>query len=162
MTTTYVGELTLGAALPLPVVTVAAAQAQVSAQLSAMISASLQLGLPSTLADLLALANSLEQMLALGLQPPTVGVQIAAFASVIAQLEAQLIPFSLFASLMASGGVFVYAYDGATSGVGSDLTTALASGFPGHAAIDHANMLVLGTVASATWTAMSSVFKVSP
>ena len=166
MTTTYIGELTLGVAVPLPVALVSQAQFTLQAQVDATLAASINVQLPTTLLELLALAQSilaaLESMLLHGLEPPSLSLQGAIFAQTLAQLSLQLAPFLAFATLMATGGVFGYVYDGPTNGAGGELTTELAGGFPGHGATDHCNLLVLGAKASATWTAMQAMFRTSP
>lgn len=168
MSTTYIGELTLAAAVPGPLPLLLAAQAQLQAQLDATLAmqATLTLTIPNPLAQLIALAeqilHNLEQMLAIGLEPPTINLQLEIVLSVIAALELQLSLFLGFGTVMATGGVFAYVYDGSTAGAGAEFSTVLAGGFPGHSGVDHCNMLVLGCVASATWTAMQTVFKTSP
>ncbi len=166
MSTTYLGELTIGVMVPLPVVLVAQAQFSLQAQLDATIAMSASLQIPTTLANLIALAQSildaLAQMLAFGLEPPSVSLQASIIAATIAQIGLQLAPFLAFATLMATGGVFGYVYDGPTNGAGAELTTALAGGFPGHGATDHCDILMMGAVAAGTWTAMQQVFKTSP
>jgi len=152
--------------VPLPVSLVSQAQFMLQAQLDATIAMSANLQIPTTLANLIALAQSilaaLGQMLALGLQPPSVSMQASIIAATIAQLGLQLAPFLAFATLMATGGVFGYVYSGPTNGMGAEFTTALAGGFPGHGATDHCDVLVMGAVAAATWTAMQAVFKTTP
>lgn len=166
MTTTYIGEESIGVMIPGAVALVAPSQAQLQATFDATLAASIAVGIPTTIADLLALANSilaaLESMLAHGLQPPTITGQAAIFASTLAQLTLQLAPYLVFASLVATGGVFAYVYDGTTAGAGAEFTTALAGGFPGHSGSDHCNMLVMGCVAGVTWTAMQAIFKTAP
>lgn len=166
MTTTYIGELTLAAMVPLPVALVSQSQFLLQAQLDATIVAAANIQIPTTLANLIALAQSildaLAQMLALGLQPPSVSLQASIFAATIAQLGLQLAPFLAFATLMATGGVFAYVYDGPTNGFGAELSTALAGGFPGHGATDHCDVLVMGAVAGATWAAMQQLFRTTP
>lgn len=161
MTTTLVGELSLGACLPFPGLALAIADLQL--KLQAMLAFSLKLGLPAlSIAAQLELAAqitaSLNAALEIGITPPSISAQLGIVLDVIALLKLQL---GLFDVLLAAG-VFVYAYDGPTNAFGGELTTALAAGFPGHGATDHANILVLGTVASATWSAMQVVFKTAP
>ena len=160
MTTTFVGEMTIQAALPFPAL--AAVLVDLQARLDAMIAFSFKLGLPalSITAQLQLAAQitaSLNAALAIGITPPSISAQLDIVLAVIAQLRAELALFDV----LATAGVFAYAVDSATNTVGAELTTALAAGFPGHGATDHANVLVLGTVDPAVWAAMSVVFKTS-
>lgn len=161
MTTTLVGELTLQAALPFPGIAIALADLQL--KLAAMLDFSVKIGLPalSITAQLQLAAQitaSLQAALSIGITPPSISAQLTLVLDVIALLKLQL----AFFDVLLATGVFVYVYEGPTNAFGGELGTALAAGFPGHGATDHANILVLGTVSAATWAAMSIVFKVSP
>jgi hypothetical protein len=166
MSTTYVGELTLEVALPGVVAPLVAAMADAQAKVDAMAAFALQLGLPPipifaqlTIAE--EIVASLTVALQLGIEPPNLSAQLSIALAALAQLEAYLAIFTNLFSLLAVGGIFVYAIDNATNAVGAELTTALAAGFPGHGATDHANVLVLGTVSGASWSAMQVIFKTS-
>lgn len=166
MTTVLVGELTLGAALPAPVGLLAVAQADLQAKLDALVAFSVKLGLPglSFAAQLQLLAQieaALRASIAIGLTPPTAKAQLAAVLVAIATLRAQLALYINLFNLLDLGGLFVYATDANTNAIGAELTTALASGFPGHGPTVHANSLLLATVDSATWAGMQVVFKTS-
>jgi hypothetical protein len=157
MTLALVGEMTIQAALPFPAL--AGVLVDLQLRLSAMIDFSVKLGLPGlSIAAQLQLAAqitaALQASLAIGITPPSLNIQLGIVLSAIALLEAQI---ALFGVLLAAG-VFVYVYDGPTNGLGAALTTELATGFPGHAAGTHANVIILGTVDAATWTAMQVVF----
>jgi hypothetical protein len=166
VSTVYIGELSLAAAVPGPMPLLLAAQAQLQAQVTATVAMQANVQIPNTLDQLIAMAKqilaNLEGMLLSGLEPPSINLQLAIIASTLAALELQLAPFLAFGAVMATGGVFAYVYDGTTAGAGAEFTTALSGGFPGHSGADHCNMVVLGCVASATWTAMQTVFKTSP
>lgn len=166
MTTTYIGEFSLGDSVPGVMPLVAFAQSQLTAQLNATIAMQANVQLPTNLLQLIELAKqmlaNLERMLALGLQPPTINAQLGIIVSTIAAINLQLAPYLAFGATMAVAGVFGYVYDGPTNGAGAELATALAAGFPGHGATDHCNLLVLGCVAGVTWTAMQAIFKTSP
>ena len=167
MSTAYVGELSIEACLPLPVGLLLTAMADLQAKLTAMLAFSVKLGLPAlSISAQLELAAqitaSLNAALQIGLTPPSISAQLDIVLAVIVQLQVELDLYLNIFSLLANAGVFVYAIDAATNAVGGELSTALASGFPGHAAGDHANVLVLGTVSGATWAAMSQIFKVTP
>jgi hypothetical protein len=164
MTTTYVGELTIEAVIPGVAAPLVAAMADIQAKVDAMAAFTAQLGLPPVpLVAQLSIANSivaaLEVSIYLGLEAPSIDAQLSIALAALAQLEAELAIYTTLFSLLASGGVFVYAVDAATNAVGGELSVALATGFPGHGATDHANVLVLGTVSGATWASMQLVFQ---
>ena len=105
---------------------------------------------------------SLQAALALGIQPPTIEVQINIMVAVVAALKASIQLMLDFQTLLASGGVFAYAWDGPVTAMGAAITAQLAGGFPDGSGVSHANAIILGTSVSATWTAMGGVFRVSP
>jgi len=160
MTTTYIGEETIGAMLPFP--GLVAAQVELEAKLAAMVTLSAQLGLPALsigaqLQIAAQITAGLQASLTIGITPPSISAQLGIVLAVIAQLRVQLALFDI----LATAGVFAYAIDAATNAVGGELSTALAAGFPGHGPTTHANVLVLGAVDPAVWTAMGVVFKTS-
>jgi hypothetical protein len=86
--------------------------------------------------------------------------QVNLALSVKADLEAMLLVVQAqvdiqvaIASLLATGGVVAYAWDGANDALGPALTAALGG------ATTHSNAIILYTTSGATWTAMSSFFK---
>jgi len=86
--------------------------------------------------------------------------QVNLALSVKADLEAMLLVVNAqltiqlaIASLLATGGVVAYAWDGANDALGPALTTALGG------ATTHSNAIILYTTSGATWTAMQSFFK---
>lgn len=166
MTVTYLGELQIQATIPGVMAPLFAAYADAQAKVAAMVTFVAQLGLPPipivaqlTIAE--GIVASLNAALTLGISPPDLSAQLSIGLAALAQVEAYLAVFTTLFGLIAAGGVFAYAYDGATNAFGAGMTTALATGFPGHGATDHANVLVLGTVDAATWAAMGGVFKTS-
>lgn len=166
MTVAFVAEVDIAACIPGAVGALLAAQADLQAKLTAMIAFSAQLGLPAlSLAAQLNLAAqitaSLNAALQIGITPPNISVQLTAALAAVATLTAQLKVYLDLFALLAHAGVFIYTFDGATNTFGAQMTTALAAGFPGHGPTEHANILVLGTVTAATWTAMQAVFKTS-
>jgi hypothetical protein len=104
-----------------------------------------------------------------GITPPSLGDQITIMAGIVADLtaavsavNANLAIVTGFISLLATAGVFGYAYAGPANGLGGALTTELASGFPGGSPTDSTHAIVLATTTPATWTAMQAVFKTTP
>lgn len=101
--------------------------------------------------------------ISVGLTPPSLSAQIAIIAALVADLEAAVVSINAnltivtdLISLLAAAGVDAYAWDGANDAFGPALTTALGAGTA------HCSGLVLKTTSGATWTAMSTLFKVVP
>lgn len=166
MTLTLVGDLTIGALIPLPVSLVITAELEVQAKLSAMIDFSLKLGLPglsiAAQLDLCAeLIVALNLCLEIGITPPTISAQLDIVLAVILQLQIELQIYIDFLDLL-SARAFVYAYDGAVNQAGTELSSALVGGFPGGAPTDHANMLIFGTSIAADWAIIAQIFKTAP
>jgi hypothetical protein len=177
MTATYIGELSIGAAVPGAELAAAAgvggingALPDITARLGALAAFA---PLPVNFATQLTLAQSIvasvESAIALGLPMPSIDAQIAAVSALVAELlvtvtavNVQLAAVLAFQSQLAAAGVFAFAYAGAVNALGADFTTALAAGLPGGAPTDACHALVLATTTPATWTVMSQVFKVSP
>jgi hypothetical protein len=172
-----IGELSLSAALPGGAAACAAGQTginlalpDIQARLAALASFTPS---PGNLPALIALAESIiaaiEAAIAAGIIPPSLSAQIAIIAALVADLEAAVLAVNMQLSivvnllgLLASAGIFAYAYDGRTDGLGPALTTELAGGLPGGSGGDHCNAIVLATSVGATWTAMSTWMKVTP
>jgi hypothetical protein len=74
----------------------------------------------------------------------------------LATIQAQVAIQVQIASLLATAGVAGYAWDGAKNALGAAISTALGP------ATTHSNALLLLTTSGTTWTAMSSLFKVTP
>lgn len=163
MSLTHVGEMTIGATLPGVVAALAAAQADLDARVAALASFEPSITPPSIEGDLAVAAAIIANLEAsVGITPPSVELQVQIIADVLAVLRIQLEIIVALGELFAVAGVHVYRYSGTAAGMGAELTAELAGGLPGGAGIDHVDALVLATQVSATWTAMSSVFKVAP
>jgi hypothetical protein len=174
---TYVGELTIGAAVPGAASAAIAGFAGINAALPDILArlaalqafAPLSVDFTAQLALAQAMVTSVQTGIALGIPVPSIAAQIAAVAALIAELlasvagiAAQLEIVTDFQALLGAAGVHVYAYAGQTGSLGSELSTELTTGIPGGSPTDAANALVLVTTVPATWTAMSQVFQVTP
>lgn len=102
---------------------------------------------------------NINAMLALGIQPPSIQLQLDLMLALIVQLEAELAVILNLQNLLSTAGVHAYAYDGRADAFGGELSAQLSGGFPGGAPSDHTNALVLATTIPATWAAMAQVFK---
>lgn len=173
----YLGELSLRSAMPAVSVAFAAgiggiqaALPDIEARLTALLAFSPQ---PVDFAANIALAQSIvvsiQSALALGISPPDISAQIAivealveALAAVVDSINTQLNVVIGTDALLDAAGVFLYAWDGQAGDLGTAVDTALSSGFPGGTGpTQDSNALVLATTTPSTWTAMSSLFKVT-
>lgn len=177
MTVTSLGNITIGAAVPGALAASVAGQAginlalpDIQARLTALASFAPSLGDFS--ADI-ALAGqiiaSINAAITAGITPPSLSAQVSLVAALIADLEAAVLSINAqlsivldFAALLGTAGVHAYHYTGRADQLGAGMTSELSSGFPGGAAGDSTNALILGTTSGTTWTAMSDVFKVAP
>ena len=161
MSLVYLGELTIGAAVPGVMAPLLAAMGDLQGRIDAMLGFSATIGLP--IEGLLALSATVTASLSQpGLAAPSVALQMQIMASAIAVLKAQLTIIADLVSLLATAGVHAYAYDGSVGGLGAEVTSALSGGLPGGGGGGaHCNGLVAATTAGATWAAMGAVFKVA-
>jgi hypothetical protein len=173
---TYLGSETLSATIPLLAsaaasigLAVGTSMPQVSASIAGIIAAEAQIALnPPTLAANISVANqlvvSIQAAIDLGLELPSLSVQLGIMAAVVADLtiqlgilQAQVDLAANILSVLATGGVHLYVYDGVVSALGSSCPTSL----PGGAPTDHVNALILATSSGATWSGISACMKVS-
>lgn len=178
MTLLYVGELTIGEALPGAAAAAAAgisgingALPDIQARLTALAAfspAPINFATQLTLAQ--SIVTSIQAGITAGLPVPDISAQIAAISALIAELLAtvtvingQLDIVLTFQGLLAAAGVHVYAYSGRADQLGPELDTELAGGVPGGGGGSEAcNALALITTVGATWDAMGEVFQVTP
>jgi hypothetical protein len=177
MTVTYVGSLSIGDLVPGAAAAAVAGAAGINAALpdiQARIAALASFSpAPVDFAAQLALAQqmvaSITASISLGLPVPSIAAQIAIVAAQIAALEASVLAINAnltivtdFQDLLTAAGIHVYAFDGQVQDLGNELDTELSGGVPGGSPTDASNALVMVTTVSATWTAISQVFKVAP
>lgn len=175
MTVTQVGQLTIGAVVPVAIAAQATADAslglvipQITAQIAGLIALITQLGLtPPSIEGSIALLTQAIASLQAAVTLPGASANITAIAAALAQLEATLL--SLSAQLAASAalgvtlgtpGVWVYSYDGTPGAFGPNFSGAIGGGLPD--SLDPAlpiNGLVLLTSDPATWAAMRTCFR---
>lgn len=177
MTTTYLGGLSIGDTVPGAVAISAAGVAGINSalpDLQARIAALADFApTPVSFATQLLLAQqtlaAVEAAITAGIPVPDMSAQIAIILAQIAALaviaegiEAQLDIIAGFQSLFANAGIHGYAFAGATSAMGTELSAATSGGLPGGGPSDTTNAIILATSNGATWSAMSQIFKVSP
>lgn len=163
MTVEYVGGLTIGEALPGVGIVLAPAFADISAKVAALASftptVTLDLaGQVSLAGDLLAAAQA---SLAIGIQPPSISVQLDAVATLLADVRISLGLFEVLFGQFAVG-IHEYHYSGPTNMLGSEMTTELAGGFPGGAASDATEAIIIAGAVPGAWAVLSQIFKTSP
>jgi len=169
MTITALGEVSIGAAVPAMSTALSAGLAGIDAALPDLLDriASLQLFTPQPIsyAASLALAQSTVQSVLLNaaLPVPSISAQIAAVAALIAELlqalslaQAQVTLLTDLQTTLATAGVTALAFDGTIGALGGEVNSELSSW------TGHANALLLVTNDPSAWSAMSSVFKVTP
>jgi hypothetical protein len=167
---TELGEMTLAVAIPGAAAAVAAGQAGIELALpdiEARLAALLEF--KPTPIDFQAEYVLAQQIVAgigmsisLGLVPPSIDAQLAIIAGLVADLTAAVVSVNAelkvavdFLSLLASGSVRAYVYEGAERSLGFEL-----QGFLGNAASCHA--LVFLVDSDVVWSSVvSSIFKVS-
>jgi hypothetical protein len=177
MTVTHLGSLTVGQAAPGGLALAAAGTAGIGlalpdlqARLTAL--ASFAPSPPSITTDI-ALAQqiiaSLQLALTVGIQPPSMDVQIAMVAALIATLSATIVSIDAQLSIIANltnvlntAGVHAYTFNGLANQLGPQMATELSGGFPGGSATDATNAVVLATTVAPAWAAMSAFFKTTP
>lgn len=176
MTTTYLGSLTLGAALPGGAAVAAAATGGINAalptltdRLTALLAFSpTPVDFASRIAMLEAMIAGLKASMTLGLTPPSVVGQLADIAALIASLRAQIaglqahLAISMaLQSAFGAAGVHALAFEGPAASFGPEVMARLAE-VPGISPADHAHAIALLTTVPATWAAMAQLFKVAP
>jgi hypothetical protein len=179
VTATYVGSLSIGGAVPGAAAAASAgvggfggALSDLEGRAEALAEALAAMALlppPSFAAQLTIATQTLAAInLAIatpGMPPPPslsaalaiLTAQLTALQALVTTMQGQLDIVVAFQTLLAAAGVHVIAYDGDTSSLASDVGGAL-----GPVGSGHCNALALVTTNGATWTAMSSVFKVTP
>jgi hypothetical protein len=158
------GAATANAALD---VAIGIAAPNVSAQITAAASFTPQvsLGLDQLLAIAEAILSNIEAAIAAIPPIPVLSLQaqVDLAAAIKLDLDAMLLTIQAqlaiqlqIASILATAGVVAYAWDGPNNALGSALAVEL-GGAP-----THSNAIILYTTSGVTWTAMSSLFKVTP
>ena len=161
----YVGSLTLGAAVPSVTGVLGSMFADLEARVAALgafrpqvIPPDFNLGLAESIVGGVKLGASA------GITPPSIDFQIGLIQAELLAVKLQLAALLRIQVAFGTPGVHAYAYvAGRADQIGPELTTELASGFPGGAGGgDLSFALVLGTNSGVAWDAMSQVFKVTP
>jgi hypothetical protein len=184
MTTTYVGGMSIGGAVPAAGLAVTAgadglnaAYPDIEAQIAAMVASIAQLAtmppipsFPDMVARAAANLAGLEVAIAMpGLPPPpSIATAIAALTVALTNLQNMLLGINAkldviadVQGLLLTAGVHAFAHDGQRSQIGAELQTAVNTHVPGTGSTN-TRAVVLVTTSGATWTAMQSMFRVTP
>jgi len=159
MSLVYLGSLSLGQVIPGLGVALASAVPRINAELAVQNATVAQLQVvPPTITGALSAANSIvagiNAAIALGVQVPSLSVQVNAALALIAALNIEL---GALAFDMSAPGIHAYAYAGDSQGLGP----ALPSSFPGGAPTTPCNALVLATTIGSTWVSLGAALKTS-
>ena len=166
MTVTYLGELSISAAVPLLAEFSAGfatangfATPQLNAQLGGLnnVLAAITVS-PPALADTILAAQKTVLSLQAAIGGPTVTLQPVAIATQIAALTAILNSLTALAGalIIPSASISAYVFDGASSALGAELQAQLNVTMPGVGG--HANAIILATSSPSAWAAMQTVF----
>ena len=177
MSATFIGELTIGEAVPGAAVACAAgvggingALPDIEARLAALSGFSPQpFSFAAQLLQAQQIVASIQFAITAALPAPSFDEQIATVVALVAQLEAQIVAINAQLSLVVgvqnallTGHLFAYSALNQAQLVGADLSASLAAGLPGGAPTDTCNALLLITSTTTTWDVMRVLFKVEP
>lgn len=160
----YLGSATVGDWMPasvwMQVQLLVDLQSRRAAQLALV--ASLQLVPPTIAANLVfaeQLVATITAQIALGIQLPTLQLQLDAAFAVISALDIAIALLVQFQVAFGSAGVHGYTYSGPANQFGGELASTLSGGFPGGQPSDQANALVLATTVPAAWAALGVLLR---
>lgn len=132
MALTYIGGLAFGSGFPLPFAVAgrAALSAQGTVDALAAFKATPGLSMAGKIQFVTNMLANLQASAALGIEPPSLTLQLQLVLDVLAAVQADL---DLYLSLANLGGLAAafYAWNGPANAAGGALTTAWASGIPG-------------------------------
>lgn len=165
MTYELIGELTLGACVPIGLAAQASIDASVAASLPSIdanlaglitVQAGLAVNPPSIAAQLEAMAIVVANLQA---DMPTVSIDLGLMAAAIAELQAQLgalqaqVAFSAsLTALFGTPGIYAYAYSGASGGL-------IPGGLPGVTESTNCNAVIFAATDAGAWSAMQAAFE---
>jgi hypothetical protein len=131
---TELGEVSVGACVPLALAAFGAVEGDLNGQLAA--------------------AGNLKIALDVGLPTVAVAAQIGATATAQAM-------FSVTSPYFGTAGVYLYQYSGTADSFGTALQSVVGSGLPGGQLSDHVDSIVLIASTPAAWAALQQIFKTS-
>lgn len=157
MSLTYLGSLSTAQINPGLVLSLASAVPRIEAELALQTALVAQLNVtPPSITASLSLATdivaSINAAIALGVDVPSLSVQVNAALALIALLNLEL---GALGFDMGAAGIHAYAYDGDASALGASIPSSL----PGGAPTDHVNALLLATSIPASWVALGGMLK---
>lgn len=175
MSARYLGSVTIGAALPGASVLASAgvsgikmALPDLQSRLAALLGWSPQpITFAAQIEQLNLMLGALQQSITLGVQPPSLAVQLANIASLVAGLQAsiaslntQLQLIQQVQSVLAMAGLHLVAFDGRADALGSEVGGVL-GGVSGVAPGDIMHAVLMATTSPAVFQALSQLVKVN-
>lgn len=163
------GTLSLGAIVPGMAVAqasaalaVEAALGEIQAKLAGLLNVQAALLFPPLPTAALTGALQVVQALQLDLAIAAPSLQITGIASLIIELQAQILALQASLDLVLSfdlgaAGIVAYEYEGTTDTLGSSLSSVTSGGLPGGTGSDPCFALILATSVPSTWAALSKV-----
>lgn len=153
----YLGSFTMGDLMPQTLSAIVAVMPRLKGQLAGALRVNGQIGvrIPTIKARIAAVGRIAA---ALALQPPGVVFNVAANASLIALLQAQIAVLAQLKAAFGVSGIEAFFLGGAANVAGGEFSKAIAEGLPGGRGSDEIYALVLATRFPATFQAMAKVF----
>ena len=165
MSWTYCGNVQFSTGFPLPFAVGAAAGVNAQGNLDAAAAFQVSATAP-TIAEKLQLAEQivagLQAAAALGIEPPSLSLQLSLMKDLITKLQADM---SLYLSLLNLGGLgaWFYHYNGTAGNAGSQLAVAFSTGLPGGGgASEVIDCALVATNTGAAFSGLSQIIKQVP
>jgi hypothetical protein len=158
MTTTVIGSFSIGQILPTTLTAFGSVEADLNAQLA--VDGGLAVSLTATLPDA-DIAAEASAAFAASFTEPDLSASISANFDAIADIQFQLSLLAGIALALGTAGVVLVASDTTLNAMGSELTSAVASGIPGAAPTDNVKAISLIATTPAAWAALATLVKTS-
>jgi hypothetical protein len=141
---TYVGQVSVGAAVPGAGIAISAAVPDLEARITALLAFNPgEISLAAQLQLALNLVAMLQEAITLGIVPPSIAAQIAIIADLLGVLQAKLALIQGIVGLFGRAGAHAYAYTGGAAAFGTAMQTELTGGFPGGGPADSTAAIVI-------------------
>jgi hypothetical protein len=150
MTYALIGELTLGACVPIALEAQAAVVPALEAKIAGLLDIQAALTVtPPTIAGQLAAA--IEMVANLDASPPSASIDLAGVAALLAEARASLSAWIAIGLSLGTPGLYAYTYEGTAGGL-------IPGGIPKGGTGAHVNAVIFIASDGGTWTAMQSCF----
>jgi hypothetical protein len=150
MTYTYLGELSLGACVPLALTAQALVVPELAAKVAGLLKVQAALTItPPSIAGQLALAAKMVANLEVA--PPGASLQLAGIAKLLAEIQASLSAWVAIGVSLGTPGVFAYTYEGPANQL-------IPGGLPGNPPAVPCNAVIFIATDAGVWSGMQAVF----